>query len=113
MSTNPDINKVLGKRLKAMRNKKKITRESLSEKIDVSARFLADVESGKVGISLSTLKSICVTLNVTSDYLLGLDNDESSLSDFSESELIIKRIDKEHLPYLNQVVTAFYEAINK
>ena len=59
MATNADINRMLGERLRDIRMQKQITREALAEKIDVSARFLADVERGKVGISLVTLRNMC------------------------------------------------------
>ncbi|MBR1442058.1 MAG: helix-turn-helix domain-containing protein [Firmicutes bacterium] len=76
-----DINLILGKKIKQLRKEKKITREILAEKIEVSARFLADVESGKAGVSLTTLKKICISFNVSSDYLLGLseNKDEKKL----------------------------------
>lgn len=54
-----------------------MTREKLAEKIDVSPRFLADVESGKVGVSLLTLKNLCIALSTSADYLLGLKSDEN------------------------------------
>jgi transcriptional regulator with XRE-family HTH domain len=67
-----DINITLGNSIKYMRKQHNITREKLAEKINVSPRFLAEVESGKVGVSLSTLKSLCYALNISSDYLLGI-----------------------------------------
>lgn len=50
-----DINVTLGERIKLARSANKITREKLAELIDVSPRFLAEVESGKVGVALQTL----------------------------------------------------------
>lgn len=108
MSTNPDINITLGSRLKKIRMQKRITREELSEKIDVSSRFLADVEAGKVGISLTTLKNLCISLNVSSDYLIGTDNNEKS-DTLYEIENIIKRTDKKYLPHLLKIISAFYD----
>ena len=111
MATNADINITLGKRLKDIRMQKHITREMLAEKIDVSSRFLADVESGKVGLSLSTLKNICNYLGVSSDYLLDL---SQGITEYSEkSELInrIERTDEKYIPHLNKIVTAFIEAL--
>ena len=67
-----DINKILGERINLLRKNLNITREKLAEKVEVSPRFLADVEAGKVGVSLQTLKNLCVALSTTSDYLLGL-----------------------------------------
>ena len=67
-----EINAVLGENTKKFRNAKHMTREQLAEKIDVSPRFLADLESGKTGVSLSTLKLMCIALDVPADSLLGL-----------------------------------------
>lgn len=108
MSTNPDINITLGSRLKKIRTQKKITREELAEKIDVSSRFLADVEIGKVGISLSTLNNLCKALNVSSDYLIGIKNDETT-HEYNEINNFIARIDKKYLPHLLKIISAFYD----
>ncbi len=72
-----EINKTLGERVKVLRKNLNMTREKLAEKADVSPRFLADVESGKVGVSVTTLKLLCIALSTTADYLLGLTNDEN------------------------------------
>lgn len=112
MGTNPNINKILGERLKEIRTNKKITREMLAEKIDVSARFLADVETGKVGISLSTLKKICEFLNISADFLIGNTSNNNNCEIY-ELNSIINRIDKQYIPYLTTMVSSFYDAINK
>lgn len=112
MSTNPNINKILGERLKEIRTTKKITREMLAEKIDVSARFLADVETGKVGISLSTLKNICESLDISADFLLGNTSNKDDCEIY-ELNSIINRIDKRYIPYLTTIVSSFYDAISK
>ena len=70
-----DVNVTLGERVKLARNSNKITREKLAEMIDVSPRFLAEVEAGKVGVSLQTLKNLSLALSTTTDYLLGLENE--------------------------------------
>lgn len=75
--TKKEINIILGERVKACRKKQRLTREQLAEKIDVSTRFLADVEGGVVGVSLSTLKQLCESLSVSADYLIGNSNEES------------------------------------
>lgn len=70
-----DVNVILGERIRNGRRINHLTREKLAELIEVSPRFLAEVESGKVGVSLQTLKNLSVALSVSSDYLLGLDED--------------------------------------
>lgn len=55
-----EINVVLGDRVKKARLGQRLTREQLAERANVSARFLADVESGVTGVSLSTLRELCL-----------------------------------------------------
>lgn len=67
-----EINVILGERIRQERLRRKMTRERLAETVNVSSRFMADVESGAVGVSLSTLKSICQVLGISADYLLAI-----------------------------------------
>ncbi len=113
MATNSDINITLGKRVKDIRLQNNITREALAESIDVSSRFLADVESGKVGISLSTLKNICKYLGVSSDYLLDLVENQTEYSEKTELINRINQLDEKYIPSLNKIVIAFTEATKK
>ena len=111
MSSDPNINTSLGLKVKNLRTKRKITRETLAERIGVSSRFLADVEAGKVGISLSTLVNICGELAVSADYLLGISsNDEDT--EYDEAINRIKRIPAEYMDYLNRIITAYSDAVN-
>ena len=54
-----ELNVDIGKRIKAVRIRIGMTREKLAELVDVTPRFIADVERGSVGISIATLKRIC------------------------------------------------------
>ncbi len=58
-----DINLILGERVKLGRKANNLTREKLAELVDVSPRFLAEVEAGKTGVSLQTLKNISLALS--------------------------------------------------
>ncbi len=82
-----DVNVTLGERIRARRNMLNMTRESLAEKINVSPRFLADVESGKVGVSIETLKNLSVALGASCDYLLGVESKNESVSELVKTEL--------------------------
>lgn len=113
MATNSDINIILGNRVKATRLQKNITREELAENIDVSSRFLADVEAGKVGVSLSTLKSLCNFLGVTSDYLLNLNDADNTNNEKQEIINRINRVDNRYTSSINKIIIAFTEAIDE
>lgn len=109
MSSNPEINEALGNKLRIIRKDQKITREALAEKLNVSPRFLADVESGKVGISLTTLKNICVVTGTSADSLLGLDSEGQVDSDEIVNRL--NMLDPYSLEQLKNIVRSYCDAI--
>lgn len=99
-----DVNVTLGERVKSIRNTNKITRERLAELIDVSPRFLAEVEAGKVGVSLQTLKNLSTALSTSTDYLLGLDNERK----LSQLEIIcsqLTNIDEKFYPLIFSLIS--------
>ncbi len=80
-----DINIILGERVRVRRNMIKLTREKLAEMVNVSPRFLADVEAGKVGVSMETLKLLSIALQVSSDYLLGIKDDSYAIAEILQN----------------------------
>lgn len=71
-----DVNVILGQRLRKVREEQGYTREQLAELLDLSPRFLADVELGKSGLSITSLRTACARLHVSADFLLGLQDEE-------------------------------------
>lgn len=97
-----DINIILGSRIRARRDALKLSRERLAEQIDVSPRFLADVEGGRVGVSIETLKQLSQALDVSSDYLLGISAKQNGTSDYLAQKL--SSLDsKYYLPVLSLI----------
>ena len=106
------INVILGCRVKQARLEQHLTREQLAERANVSARFLADVESGITGVSLSTLRELCLILGLSADYLLDL----SRVSADNELEQItnrLKNLDARQLKYAAEILTQYVEAVTK
>lgn len=99
-----DVNIILGERIRLGRKANNLTREKLAELIDVSPRFLAEVESGKVGVSLQTLKNISIALSTSTDYLLGLD-DESKLNQLELIYNQLTKVDDKFYPLISKIVT--------
>lgn len=99
-----EINIILGKRVKELRKQKGYTREKFAEMLSVSPRFLANVESGEAGVSISNLKNISLLLNVPTDYLIGITNPENT--DLSRQLAInkIDSLDDKYLCYVNTVL---------
>ena len=112
MSTCSEINESLGKKLKKARQERRLTREELSEKIDVSSRFLASVESGQVGISLHTLKKICIEFGISADELLGITSISNNDRLFEDAITRIKQLPPELLPPLLEIITSYTKAIS-
>lgn len=62
--------KEIGKRIRNQREQLNYTREQLAEKLDVSSKFISDIELGVKGISIKTLANLTDILNMNADYLL-------------------------------------------
>ena len=58
------MDKLLGKRIKALRNAKGLTQEDIADKIGISRQKYARVESGTNSITLDILVKIAKELNV-------------------------------------------------
>ena len=63
---------LFGSRLRSTRLEKGISQKELAQKMGVTAVYLSHVEHGRRSVSMDTLCSICQVLEVSSDYLLGL-----------------------------------------
>ncbi len=63
-------NKDCGQRIRNMRESQKLSREKLAEMSSISTQFLADIETGKKGMTVNTLRKICDALKVSSDSIV-------------------------------------------
>jgi len=55
----------LGTRIRELRNRRGMTRKSMSREADISERHLAQIESGEGNVSIALLRRITTTLGVT------------------------------------------------
>lgn len=92
----------IGLRIRNLREEAKLSREKLAELSFISTQFLSDIETGKKGMTVTTLKKICNALNVSSDYIVygnndvNLNNIAKMMTDMDkEKQLRIKSIFKE------------------
>lgn len=78
-----------GKRVRQARTESQISQVNLAKKIGVAKSSLSLYESDKREPSIQTIRNIAKTLEISADYLLGLEENSSfSLSEF-EKQLII------------------------
>lgn len=64
-----------GTKLKEARENKKMSREELAEKIDISARAIGQIETGRKSTSLGVMVKICNALDISAECLLAKDID--------------------------------------
>lgn len=77
MRQKKEINIQIGEQVHLAREQAKLTQEQLAERIEVSPQYISDLERGVVGVSLPTLKRLCLSLGVSSDTILfGMPKDE-------------------------------------
>lgn len=67
---NNENNIEIGARIRELREMKHYTRESLAEKVHISAKFLYEIEAGKKGFSAETLCKLAEALSVSCDYIM-------------------------------------------
>ncbi len=79
--------KKLGKRIREEQLKLGLTQESLSERIEISAAYLGQIERGERSVSLDKLVPLANNLGVSIDYLL---SDSLSPNDDNSMNLIRK-----------------------
>lgn len=59
-----------GERIRELREVQKYTREVFAEKVDISPKFLYEIETGRKGFSADVLCRISKALSVSCDYIM-------------------------------------------
>lgn len=96
-----EMNVEMGLRIKEKRKNLKYTREVLSELVDISPQFLADIECGKKGMSFSTLKKLCQCLGVSCDYIILGKKQDAGHDRINE---LISSVDEKYIPAIEQML---------
>jgi transcriptional regulator with XRE-family HTH domain len=65
-----DLQKVVGRNLRARRQAKELSQEEFADSIGVHRTYLGDVERGERNISLQRLERIAIELNIEARSLL-------------------------------------------
>lgn len=60
----------IGERIRELREIQCFTREALAEKVDISSKFLYEIETGKKGFSADVLCRLSRALSVSCDYIM-------------------------------------------
>lgn len=65
---------LIGRRIRHIRKSRKLTQEELAELAEISAPFIGHIERGTRKMSLETLHALALALDVSCDYLLGMED---------------------------------------
>jgi transcriptional regulator with XRE-family HTH domain len=95
-----------------------LTREELAEKLEVSAKFCADIEYGMKGMSMTTLNNLSEILNLSTDYILKGNNelsvDETNNRDIIESVVAtLNSCSRVQLGRIEQLLKIFVATVNE
>ena len=75
--------KIFQERIKELRKNKRISQKQLAEVMNTSNSSICDWECGRSQPDLETLCSLAVYFDVTTDYLLGLEDETGSKIKFN------------------------------
>lgn len=64
------VNREIGLRLRRLREENNLSREQLAEAADISVQFLADIETGRKGMTVQTLRKLVLALRCSADELI-------------------------------------------
>lgn len=73
-----NIKKSFGKKVKRLRQKRKLTQEKLAELIDISPRNLSKIEVGDCFVKAETLEKLLVALDVSMEELFANEHIKSN-----------------------------------
>lgn len=108
MREKKELNVQIGEQVRNARERARLTQEQLAELLDVSPQYISDLERGIVGISIATLKRLCVATNTQSDRILfgGINQDHMDvLGNMCEG------LSDDQFQILLDVIKAFKKAI--
>lgn len=103
-----EINIEIGARVRQAREQARMTQERLAERLECSPQFVSDMERGVVGVSLSTLKKLCLNLGVTSDSILFGTESETALDALADRCRVLS---KEQFSILAEIIEKYIEAV--
>lgn len=108
--------KEMGKRVRSRRESLGLSREKLSEYLDVSPQFIADIEYGNKGISIKRFYLLCQVLDLTADYLLAgnvysNETDRESMLVCEEIMTLLQRCDTKQLKGIREIAEIYADGV--
>lgn len=103
----------MGERIRQAREDMGYTRETFSEMANITPRFCYDIESGKKGVSIDTLKNICEALNLSADHLLDLKPLDTDAYDYTIFHVLMEQCPNSYRDGLYRVMSAYVQSVSE
>lgn len=103
----------IGARIRSCREAQGLTRDQFSESINVTPRFLYDIELGNKGMSIDTLANIGHTLHVSTDYILTGTTSENKNDVSPELIALITQCPISQREHLSEIAKHFVTALRE
>ncbi|MCI9354275.1 MAG: helix-turn-helix transcriptional regulator [Firmicutes bacterium] len=101
----------VGTRIRDAREKLKLTREELAELCEIEPSFLAAIENGKKSMTLFYFKKICTALNVSADYIMGINTDKNN--DISVLAKALSTMNEQDFKCAENIIAELVKHFNK
>ena len=105
--------KSIGDRIKLARSQTDYTQEELAEKLQLSSRYISQLERGIAFGSASTIVNICKALNISSDFLFSdiIDNEAPKFNNMISENFLEDYLELDD--YNKEVVNALAKQLVK
>ena len=98
--------KKVGNRIRELREMHNYTREGMAEMVEISPKFLYEIENNLKGMSAHTLLNICKALDVSCDYIM---TGGGEYTCDQEVITIIESFDASQIPNVKKILTQLLE----
>lgn len=100
----------IGTRIRELREIQNYTREAFAEKIEISSKFLYEIETGKKGVSADTLCKISQALSVSCDYIMF--GEEVSCKRNEKLVCVLEKINPAQASKMHDILQILYEMLD-
>jgi len=100
----------IGERLRKIRENLGLSREALAEKIQISPRYVAEIENGAKSMSAMTIYRTCESLSISADYLL---MGRSEVTDVSTVAAMLSNLDEKYVKLAEEMLRTFIIAVGR
>lgn len=97
----------VGERIRILREINCYTREALAEKVDISTKFLYDIETGKKGFSANTLCRIAEALSVSCDFIMF--GESTSKVNLNNIVAVLNKFENSQMGKIFEIISSIYD----